>query len=299
LSSKLVKASTMFFLVLLTSTIVALAAAQDQPIDQIPLDQYPSVPNPNVTPPPPATEEVANVVVAASAGGTTTPEPGAYTYNYGDTINLEATPNSGYKFMYWSISGAYTPGHNQPPINYPENAAEDPTFVPGFPSPTEAAQDSLITSTNPLQIICGYGYTYVYQPVFAPIEATSSTSDAVVRVLDSIGGSTTPGPGTYYYANGTTIQLQATPDSGYSFVYWVATGADGHPTTIADNPTNINCGYGYTYDYQAMFAPEGSGNGGGTSTGGIDVMYLYIIIAVLAVIAIIGVAAALVFRNRR
>lgn len=289
----------MFFLILLTSTLFTLAAvkAQDQPIEQLPIQQYPSVPNPNVTPSPPATAEVANVVVAASVGGTTDPEPGAYSYNYGATIHLQATADAGYKFLYWSIRGSYTPGHNQPPINYPENAINDPNFVPSYPSASSVAQDSLVTSTNPLNIICGYGYTFVYQPIFAPIEVTP-TNDAVVRVLDSVGGSTDPGPGTYYYANGTNIVLQATPDSGNTFVYWVATGTDGHPTTITDNPTNINCGYGYTYDYQAMFAPVGSSTGG-TSTGGIDVMYLYIIIGVLAVIAVIGIAAALVFRSRR
>ena len=113
--------------------------------------------------------------MAASAGGTTNPEPGAYVYNYGATIQLQATANAGFKFLYWTISGSYTPNHNQPPINYPENAEADPEFVPTFPSPATVAQDSLITSTNPLTIICGYGYTYVYQPIFIPTSAAPST----------------------------------------------------------------------------------------------------------------------------
>jgi hypothetical protein len=227
------KYSTIVLLFLLVSTMSAVAVnGQDQPTDQIPIDQYPPVPNPIVTPAPPATGEVANVVVAASAGGTTDPAPGAYQYSYASTITLKATPNSGYRFLYWTISGAYTPGHNQPPINYPENAAADPEWVPTFPSPASAAQDSLVISTNPLKIICGYGYTYVYQPVFIPTTAAPSTSDAIVNVLDSVGGTTNPGAGTYHYTNGSTIKLQATPDSGNQFVYWVAVGADGHPTTI-------------------------------------------------------------------
>jgi hypothetical protein len=258
--------------------------------------QYPPVPNPNTPPSPvPSPQEVATVVVAASVGGTTNPVAGTYKYNYGETITLEATPNSGFKFLYWTIQGRYALGHNIPQTIFPENAYTDPNFVPTPPSPSTVAENSLITSTNPLQIICGYGYTFVYQPVFAPTTAAPASSDAIVTVLDSIGGTTNPGPGTYYYANGTTIKLQATPDSGNTFVYWVATGTDGHPTTISDNPTNINCGYGYTYSYQAMFAPAGTETSSGSTTN----EYLYVIIVVLAVIAAIGVAAALVFRSRK
>ncbi len=290
------KFSALALLILLVSVTfsIAFVAAQDQPVDTIPIEQYPSVPNPNVTPIPPATAEIANVVVAASAGGTTNPAPGAYVYNYGATIQLQATASADYKFLYWTISGSYTPNHNQPPINYPENAAADPEFVPSFPSVATVAQDSLVTSTNPLQIICGYGYTYVYQPVFVPTNAAPSTNDAIVSVLDSIGGTTNPGSGTYHYANGTDIQLQATADSGYNFQYWVAVGSDGHPTTISDNPTNINCGYGYTYSYQAMFAPSGTS----TSNGGIPDLYFYAIVAVLVIIAVIGLALAVMYRGK-
>lgn len=293
-----VKYSAILTILLIASAMLAvtLVNAQDQP-EEIPPEQVPQVPNPNLPPsPPPAPEETAIVVVAASLGGTTNPEPGTYRYDFADTIILEATPSTGYRFLYWSISGSYTPGHNQPPINYPENAADDPEYVPDFPSPSQTAQDSLILSTNPLTIICGYGYTYVYEPVFVPTTAPPPTSDAVVTVLQSVGGNTNPQPGTYRYANGTRINLQATPDSGYDFVYWVAVGEDGHPSTISDNPTNIDCGYGYTYSYQPMFAPAGATT---TTAGGIPAEYLYAIIVVLAVIAVIGVAAALVFRSRR
>jgi hypothetical protein len=291
-----VKYSALVLLILLTSAMFALVSvkAQDQPIETFPPEQYPSVPNPyNPPSPPPAPEEVATVVVAASAGGTTNPEPGVYKYNYAATITLEATPNSGFRFLYWLISGAYTPGHNQPPINYPVNAEEDPDYVPDFPSPSEVAEDSLILSTNPLQIICGYGYTYVYQPVFAPTTPPPATNDAIVTVLDSVGGSTNPTPGTYTYRDGSTINLQATPDSGYTFQYWVAVGEDGHPTILTDNPAGITCGYGYTYSYQAMFAPSDAAQ---VSTE--IPAYIYAIIIVLVIIAVIGIGAALMYRSK-
>jgi hypothetical protein len=286
----------LLFLILLATAMfsVAFVAAQDEPIEEIPTDQFPSVPNPNATPSPPATGETANVLVASSVGGSTTPGPGAYVYAYGATIKLQATADSGYKFLYWTIKGSYSPGHNQPPINYPENAAEDPEFVPSFPSPSQVVDNSLITSTNPLQIICGYGYTFVYQPVFVPTTPAAATSDAIVKVVDSIGGSTNPGSGTYHYANGTTIHLEATPSSDYSFQYWVAVGEDGHATVISDNPTNIICGYGYTYTYQPMYAPKGTS----TTSTSTNEMYFYVIIAVLAILAVVGLVLAVMYRGK-
>jgi len=294
------KYSALVLLILLVSAMFALASvnAQDEPIETIPEEQYPfyyGVPNPNNPPsPPPETEETAIVVVVASVGGTTNPEPGVYKYNYAATITLEATPSTGFRFLYWTIRGSYTPGHNQPPINYPVNAEEDPDYVPDFPDPSEVAEDSLIFSTNPLQIICGYGYTYVYEPVFAPTTAPPATNDAVVTVLDSIGGSTNPASGTYTYRDGSVINLEATPDSGYTFQYWVAVGEDGHPTALTDNPAGITCGYGYTYSYQAMFAPSDAA----PAPAGIPDEYFYAIIIVLVIVVVIAIAAALMYRSK-
>ena len=74
-------------------------------------------------------------------------------------------------------------------------------------------------TANPANITCGYGYTYSYQAVFAPTTSTSATptpvpqtspatsSDQVINILPTIGGTTTPGPGTYHQANGTTITM--------------------------------------------------------------------------------------------
>jgi hypothetical protein len=288
--NKHTKIEVAVLLSLLTSMMILActtgAYAQDQ-------EQYP--PNPRALPSPPPSSETAIVAVIASTGGTSDPAPGTYTYNYGDTITLKATADSGFKFLYWIICGTYTPGHNVPPINYPENAASDPNWAPTFPSQATVAQDNLVTSTNPLSIICGYGYTFAYQPVFTPITPTSANegNDAVVVVLDAIGGNTNPSPGTYRYTDGSTISLAATPDNGYDFVYWVAVGEDGHPTTIDDNPTNINCGYGYTYSYQAMFAPSGAAQ----PATGVPVEYLAAIV-VLVIIAVIAIGAAIMYRGR-
>ena len=300
--TKVIKYPTLFLLILLTSVMFMLTTANAQDEDSLdiipPDEQYPMVPNPYNPPIPPASPlETAIVVVAASVGGTTNLAPGAYTANYGDTITLRATASTGYRLLYWSIKGSYTPGHNQPPINYPANidpTVEDPAWTPSFPDAFQGVSDSLITSTNPYTVICGYGYTYVYQPVFTPTTPATATTDAIVMVLDSLGGNTNPTPGTYYYSNGTTINLLATPDSGYSFLNWVAVGEDGHPTVVSDNPANIDCGYGYTYSYQPMFAPSDAIQ----SPTGIPTEYFYAIIAILAIIAVIALALVVMYRGK-
>lgn len=112
-----------------------------------------------------------------------------------------------------------------------------------------------------------------------------TTDQAIVILLASAGGTTVPAPGNYTYNANETINLQAVPDPGFSFAYWVVSGAltpghtgqlgatfidpetgqviqlprPGTPSAIDSlvftaNPANITCGYGYTYTYQAVFS---------------------------------------------
>ena len=285
--SKLLKYSTISLLIILTSTIL-LATTNAQDDDAF----FPT--RPNFPPSPPATEEEAITVIVPALGGTTNPEPGEYTYTFGDTFKLEATPNSGFRFQKWIISGEYTPGHNIPAITYPFLVdPEDPNYIPDFPSASSSQTDSLVTSTNPLTVICGYGYTYVYQPVFVPTTTPPTTNNAVVVILDSLGGSTNPTGGTYNIAEDTSIQIAATPEQGYEFDSWVAETEGETPVQLTDNPLSIECGFGYTYEYQAMFRPIGA-----ATTEEAIPLYIYAIIGVLAIIAVIGVGAALMNRGK-
>jgi hypothetical protein len=40
--------------------------------------------------------------IASSSGGTTVPQPGTYTYEYAESVNLSAKPDTGYNFKNWS-----------------------------------------------------------------------------------------------------------------------------------------------------------------------------------------------------
>jgi hypothetical protein len=296
--SKLAKTSAATLLLLLATMVLTTAMsvyAQDQ-TDQTDQGQYPpNIPLPEATG---ATATSAFVTVYSSVGGTTNPTPGQYTYPQGEWFNITATPYHGYRFAYWQISGQYLPGHNLPPIQYPDVIPED--YVPAVPNPSTAGWDSLVTSQNPLNVICGYGYNFQYQPVFQLITTQSPGNDTIVNMLQTIGGTTNPGPGTHTYAHteASSLRLTATPASGYEFKYWVASGQGtnaGPNQVILDNPADISCQAGYTYQYEPVFVPSGATT---TTETGIPAMYVYAAIIVLVIVAVIGIAAALMYRSR-
>jgi hypothetical protein len=185
-------------LALLISMIAAVSLAtviaqepEPPPEDQVipPPDQFP----PSL-PLPPQDKQEAYVTVLGGVGGITVPAPGAYKYPTGEWFNLTAVPYLGYRFLYWQISGEYLPGHNVPQIIYPTEVPDD--YVPRVPDPKTVQWDSLTTSQNPLNVICGYGYNFQYQPVFAPTAAPTPEANTIVTLLTALGGSSVvKGPG--------------------------------------------------------------------------------------------------------
>jgi hypothetical protein len=184
------------------------------------------------------TQNQATVTILPSGGGTTDPAPGTYTYNDGTTVTLTANANSTGAFANWIIF---------------------------------AGDNSTTSTDNPFSLKVAGGVTYTVQAVIAPYltlpNATgrNMTGAAIVVVLTSSGGTTTPKPGTYALANATSFNLTAVPSSGWKFSHWVISGDTsvshgGAPVNLepTDNPYNVNHGYGYTYSYQAVFSQSSS-----------------------------------------
>ena len=126
------------------------------------------------------------------------------------------------------------------------------------------------------------GIIHVINQVLVPQQIFDPTNDATIIILPSSGGTTNPNPGSYIYSDGTTITLNAIPNEGFEFLYWVASGDFTPGTEIRDpnvivdgefvfippveftgsdsliftnNPARITCGFGYTYRYQPVFTP--------------------------------------------
>ena len=121
-----------------------------------------------------AQDDVATIIVDPSIGGTTDPLPGTYTYGNDTNFALAATPDSGYVFSYWVISGNFTPGHGSPTVTYILD--ENGTIVASFPRAGSTDLDSLVSNANPLNVSHGFGYTFEYQAIFTPLSVNPSPS---------------------------------------------------------------------------------------------------------------------------
>lgn len=231
-----------------------------------------------------AQENEATIIILPAAGGTTSPEPDTYVYAEGTEITLEATPDEGFQFLYWVVSGEFTPNQPGQTEGNPNEIIIDgePLAIVRFPE-----IDFLTFTNNPAQITCGFGYTYEYQPVFVPVtsgiqqpdqvifdpldtfgEFPMSFSDiSLVSVSSTMGGMTDPNVGRYIFGENAqpTLTLTATPEEGYEFQYWIVTGdympghGAGDPSldtnVINVNPLEINHGIGHSYNYEAVFTP--------------------------------------------
>jgi hypothetical protein len=85
------------------------------------------------------------------------------------------------------------------------------------------------------------------------IASVRGQNQATVNVLDSVGGSTDPLPGTYTYNGGAQVTLTATPDEGLVFATWLIS-TDASNDSVADNPYSLTVTGGVTYNVSAVFA---------------------------------------------
>jgi hypothetical protein len=227
----------------------------------------------------------ATVVVLDTVGGTVTPA-GTTTYADGTAVTLTATAmDDTFVFSYWIVSSG---------------AGSETVF------------------DNPGTLTVAGGETYAVQAIFDVVQPPPGVQNlpnniataAIVVVLPSAGGTTSPAQGTYALADATAMTLTATPTSGWQFAYWTICGEStnhgGAPVdwTPDANPYNVNHGYGYTYYYQAVFTPVGSNvptpTPGATNppvVAGLS-METLIIIGLVVVIVILLVAFA-VFMMRK
>ena len=188
-------------------------------------------------------------------------------YTYGDTIQLEAIPNTGFEFLIWTDgchdnprtivvteSQTYTAtfGLKQCVVNAVAMPEEGGIVIGGG---TYSYGDTILLVAqnnvgfafkiwedevfdNPRQVIIKDDITYT--AIFSPLLYEIKTS------CEPVGGGTVEGGG--YYPYGATATLHARPFNNYSFICW----SDG----IVSNPRNITV----TQDasYKALFRFDGN-----------------------------------------
>jgi hypothetical protein len=230
----------------------------------------------------------ATVTVSNVTGGSTD-ITGTTTYPDGTSFAITATADNGYAFIDWIISDG---------------------------------SSSTNSIENPYTTVLAGGTTYTIQPEFDLVQAppggtlpTQMANAAIIVMLPSAGGTTSPAAGTYALADATTMQLKATANSGWVFSHWTICGSSmshgGAPLNYApsDNPYTVGHGYGYTYYYQPIFAQVGSPGSTSTATatptasqaGTIAGMSTdtWIIIALVVVIIVMGIGLAVVVTRKK
>jgi hypothetical protein len=140
-----------------------------------------------------------------AAGGSVS--PGSGWYDAGSSIQISATPNSGYQFYGWvgSGSGSYS----------------------------GSANPATITMNGPITEIANF---YVRVTLSATQGGSASASWS--------GGSASVGAGqstTFYVPAGTTVQFTATPNSGVMFTGWTGSGTGSYSGSA--NPVSVTVNY--------------------------------------------------------
>jgi len=215
--------------------------------------------------------------------GTTNPSPGTYAYQEGTTATVTATPNTNFRFDHWTLDGEtrtenpititmdkdYTltayfvppPTYKltvviQPPnagtvtLNPPDGTYPEGTTVTATANPAPGYKfdhwllDSETRTENPTTITMDRDYTLT--AVFTQLPTYKLT----IAVNDPKMGTTNPPPGEYTYPEGSTVTVQAIPNTGYMFANWTLDGQ-----TRTENPITITIDKDYTLTANFQPAP--------------------------------------------
>jgi hypothetical protein len=209
-----------------------------------------------------------------SGGGSTDPTTGDHIYADGATVNLTATPNIGYVFSSWSggVTGSTNPTSvtmsadktvtaNFTAQNYDLTMAVSPSGA-GTTSPGAGAHSYGVNTVVNISATPASGYAFdhwtgdVASTTSASTTVTVSAAKTVTAVFVVVNhtltmavspsscGTTNPAVGGHSYAEGTIVDITATPATGYAFANWsgAVTGST-NPTTVtmsADKTVTAN-----------------------------------------------------------
>ncbi|MGQ0723096.1 MAG: InlB B-repeat-containing protein [Candidatus Eiseniibacteriota bacterium] len=191
------------------------------------------------------------LTMSAGAGGTVTPASGSHLS--GTVVQIQALPDSGFKFVGWvgTGTGSYTGTNNPATVTMGGPITQTAAFVvDGYQLTMFAGLGGTVTPATGLQAtgamvtiqaIPDPGYAFVnwtgvgggsYSGTSNP--ATVTMNGPITQTATFIAGgfllTTSAGPGgTVLPASGpqmpwTTVPIQALPDSGYAFLTWTGVG---------------------------------------------------------------------------
>jgi len=164
--------------------------------------------------------EFVLTVSSAIGGSVTAPGQGAFSYDAGTVVALEADAQAGYQFVEWTGDVETVADAN--------------------------AASTTITMSEDCEILASF-------EEIPPIQHNLTTSSTA-------GGSiTTPGEGTYTYDEGTVVGLVAEADEGYKFVTWTGDVGTIEDIDAAGTVITMSDSYAITANFERKPVPMVAG----------------------------------------
>jgi hypothetical protein len=229
--------------------------------------------------PPP--EYNLNTIVIGN--GTVTKSPELALYDSSTTVTLTANPSTGYRFISWSGDAVGTVNPISVVMNSDKNiaatflqntfiitatAGANGTITPsGDVSVTYGADQSFAITPNSGyhiadvivdQTSVGAVVTFNFTNVTAPHTISSTFAiNTYTLTVNAINGTVTKTPDQPAYNHGTSVQLTATPNTGYRFVSWSRdlTGSVNPVTITMDANKNITANFALNPPTITSFTP--------------------------------------------
>ena len=203
-----------------------------------------------------------------ATNGTVSKNPDQSTYGHGTTVELTATPNTGYNFVNWSgdASGSANPltitmdGNKNITANFDINTYTLTTSATNGTINRNPDQASYAYGTSvQLTAVPNTGYHFVSWSGHAggsenPLTITMDgdkniTANFAINTYtlttNATNGTVSKNPNQTTYNHGTTVQLTATPNSGYRFANWSGdVSGSANPITVTmDNNKNVTANF--------------------------------------------------------
>jgi len=190
--------------------------------------------------------------------GTTNPVPGQYTYERGDTVDIQALPVSGYRFVQWAcvVGNHYSPDtyvvmkDNETVTAIFELIDTDDIdlemtvepYASGMTTPSVGHHTYPYGTVVNVQAVADEGYVFkcwdgdvadqgnpnttvtltTHKKVSAWFEKiVVRTARLKMQVQPDEGGTTIPEPGNHDFPTGDTISISAIPNDGFVFSHWI------------------------------------------------------------------------------
>ena len=203
------------------------------------------------------------LTITTTTGGTTSPVPGAYTYDAGSSVPVQALPSANYLLDHWELDGSYAGTDNPTTVQMDDDHTLHAVFSLINYTLTITATAGGTTDPAPDTYVYASGSSVIvtatpdinYKFIHWEIDGSNVTDNPITILMDkdytlhavfqlltyrltilgSTGGTTDPVSGNYVYVNGTLASVTAIPDVYYLFDYWKL---DGNPAG-SDNPISV------------------------------------------------------------